>query len=132
MPPDAKRKTRLGKSIEVQGWDGMLAALDRIADLPRGQVPHWEQATERFYGRSQELVHVDTVALKRSGRHSTTRIVHRVIGEVRYGGTHGVDYAIFEFARGGSHDALGLAFTRVSATYARALGDMAMGAAEGS
>lgn len=125
-------RKRLGKSIEVHGWQGMLDALDRIADLPRGQTELWEQATERFYDRTQQYVHVDTVNLKRSGRHSTTRIVHRVIGEVVYGGTHGVDYALYEFARGGNHDALGRGFNAVRATYAKTIGDMAMGAAEGT
>jgi hypothetical protein len=110
----------------------MLDALDRIGELPKGQMELWEQATERFYDRSQQYVHVDTVALKRSGRHSTTRVVHKAIGQLVYGGTHGVDYAVFEFARGRSHDALGRAFNAVSATYARTLGDMCMGAAEGT
>lgn len=126
------KRTRLGKTVWVDGWAGMLAALDRLAELPKGQLELWGQTTERFYGRSQEFVHVDSVALKRSGRHSTTRVVHKAIGQVVYGGTHGVDYAVFEFARRGSHDALGRAFNAVSATYARTLGDMAAGAAEGT
>lgn len=131
MPPKTKRTKRLGKSIEVDDWQGMLDALDRLADLPRGQVDKWEQATERFYDRSQQYVHVDTVALKRSGRHDTTRVVHRVIGEVVYGGRFGVDYALFEFARGGQHDALGRGFSATAATYAKTVGDMTMAAAEG-
>src|ERR1044071_1675079 len=131
MPPKAKRKKRLGKSIEVDGWDGMLAALDRLAELPKGQVDKWGETTERVYDRSQQYVHVDTVALKRSGRHSTQRVVHRVIGEVVYGGRFGVDYALFEFGRGGQHDALGRGFNATSATFAKTIGEMAMGAAEG-
>lgn len=132
MPADRKKRKRLGKVIEVQGWDGMMDALDRLAALPRGQTELWEQTTERFYDRSQQYVHVDSVNLKLSGRHHTVRVVHRVMGEVVYGGTHGVDYAVYEFARGGNHDALGRAFRAVSATYAKTIGDMCIGAAEGT
>jgi hypothetical protein len=130
MPP--KRKKKLGQSIRVEGWDGMLAALDRIGDLPKGQMEHWDQAMERFYDRSQQLVHVDSVNLKRSGRFDPSiRVAHRAIGELVYGGRFGVDYAVYEFARGGSHDATQRAMNQVSATFARTLGDMIVDAAKG-
>lgn len=128
----AKRTRQFGKSIRVDGWDGMMAALDRIAELPRGQTDKWDTAMERFYDRSQQFVHVDSVNLKRSGRHTpAVRVVHRVMADLVYGGTHGVDYAIYEFGRGGVHDAPQRAMNATAANFARTVGDMAMGAAEG-
>lgn len=127
----AKRKRQFGKSIRVSGWDGVMDALDRIGRLPDGQMDLWRTATERFYDRSQQFVHVDSVALKSSGRFEVQRVVHRAIGELIYGGTHGVDYAVYEFGRGGQHDALQRAMNATAANFARTVGDMAMGAAEG-
>lgn len=129
MPP--KRKRQFGKSVRVDGWDGVMDALDRISRLPFGQMHQWETATERFYDRSQQFVHVDSVALKASGRFEVQRVVHRAIGELIYGGTRGVDYAIYEFGRGGAHDAPQRAMNATAANFARTVGDMAMGAAEG-
>lgn len=123
----AKRK-RLGTSIEVVGWDGMLDALDRLTRLPLGQMGKWEQATERFYDHTQRFVHIDSTDLKRSGRFIHYRVVHRAFGEVIYGGRFGVDYAVFEFGRGGSHDALQLGMNVTSAVYAATVGDMVIGA----
>jgi hypothetical protein len=108
-----------------------MDALDRIGRLPYGQMDKWETATERFYDRSQQFVHVDSVALKSSGRFDVQRVVHRAIGELVYGGTHGVDYAIYEFGRGGNHDAPQRAMNATAANFVRTVGDMAMGAAGG-
>lgn len=131
MPPK-KRKKRLGKSIEVDGFEGMREALQRLADLPRGQMDHWDQAMERFYDHSQRFVHVDSVNLKKSGRHDpSVRVAHRAIGELIYGGRFGVNYAVYEFARGQSHDATQRAMNVSSATFAKTLGDMCIDAAKG-
>ncbi|HEV2927248.1 MAG TPA: hypothetical protein VGW74_01035 [Propionibacteriaceae bacterium] len=124
------RRRQLGRSIEVVGWDGMMDALDRLTRLPFGQMGKWEQATERFYDHTQRFVHVDTVALKRSGRFEVSRVAHRAIGEVIYGGRFGVDYALFEMGRGGSHDALQLGMNVSAATYQATVGDMVMAALE--
>lgn len=125
------RARQFGKSIRVSGWDGVVDALDRISRLPDGQMSTWRTATERFYDRSQQFVHVDSVALKSSGRFEVQRVVHRAIGELVYGGTHGVDYAIYEFARGGSHDAPQRAMNATAESFVRAVGDMCMAAAMG-
>lgn len=124
------KRVRLGKSVEVVGWDGMMDALDRLTRLPLGQMGKWEQTTERFYDHTQRFVHIDSADLKRSGRYATYRVVHRAFGEVIYGGRFGVDYAVFEMGRGGSHDALQLGMNVTSATYAATVGNMVIGALE--
>jgi hypothetical protein len=85
-------------------WIGGLERLDQPDMLDEAA---WEQATEVFFGRTQELVHVISGGLKSSGRRKTDREGDRIVGEVSYGGTPECDYAVYEFRRGGSHDALG-------------------------
>jgi hypothetical protein len=88
----------------IDRWIGGLARLDQPDMLDEAA---WEQATEVFYGRTQEFVHVIGGGLKSSGRRKTVRNADRIVGEVAYGGTPECDYAVYEFRRGGAHDALG-------------------------
>lgn len=58
---------------------------------------------------SQAIVHVETGSLKSSGREKSDRTRRRWTGEISYGGpsagpNNPVDYAIYEKARGDSHD----------------------------
>jgi hypothetical protein len=77
---------------------------------------------ERFYGHSQETVHVITNALRESGRHNTELAGRdRVEGTLTYGGTPECDYAIYEQRRGGDHDWITQAFRMSRRDFEQAL-----------
>lgn len=104
----------------------MIDAVGRLTKLSEDQEALWRRATEVMYSRSQQFVHIDSADLKRSGRTETSKTSWaKVTGVVVYGepGT-GVDYAIYEFARAGSHDAIGRAFDVTAALFEWTIGDM--------
>jgi hypothetical protein len=87
-------------------WVEGLADMDSVE--PEA-VEIWEQATEYFYGRTQEAVHILTGDLKASGEYEIEPNGTTVEGVVSYG-NEDVDYAIYELRRGGDHDFLNGAF----------------------
>lgn len=82
-------------------------------DLPsyRG-VAHLENVLDRLFEETQRDVHVITGSLRASGKTSSNVREHVWTGEIIYGGSapgfprSPVEYAVYERARGGSHDFL--------------------------
>lgn len=69
----------------------------------------WTAVGETMFIKTQEFVHVLSGDLKASGRLVETQVDgHLATFEIEYGGTatgtHTVDYAPYEIARGGTHD----------------------------
>lgn len=99
----------------------------------------WRQAGEMFFAETQRVVHVYPInggSLKASGAVNFLSAGDEVlVAEVSYGGpTSGprgyVDYAVYEFGRGGDHDALARGFESSQAFFLgaaekmlRAIGD---------
>lgn len=112
------------RHVVVDGLDDWITGLERLGDrVGRHQRGEWETATEMFYGRTQGYVHVLSGAMKQSGRYDTEAGRRSVEGWVTYGGTKACDYAVYEIARGGSHDALTLGYVANIATFEQALVD---------
>ena len=95
----------------------------------RSALSQWEEANDYFFDRTQELVHVITGALKRSGGKDVWIEGGRVVAEVGYG-DEGVVYADFEFDRGGPHDALGLGWEASQEKFMEVFGDSWLDAVE--
>jgi hypothetical protein len=95
-----------GSRITVTGLDAWIDGLDRMDRPSAAAREEWLVATEVFYGHTQAAVHVLSGDLKQSGTFGAQRRGATIDGWVRYGGTPEVGYAVYEFARGGSHDAL--------------------------
>lgn len=74
----------------------------------RKKIARLEQRLLRAFQETQAIVHIETGALKASGRvHSSVdRATHVWQGEITYGdaGTPAEAYAAYEAARGGPHD----------------------------
>ena len=86
-------------------YDKWVSGLGDMDSLEPETVEIWQQATEYFFGRTQERVHILTGALKTSGQYEMETDGAQVDGVVSYGGGV-VDYAAYELRRGGSHDFL--------------------------
>lgn len=113
-------RQRIRVPVKFDEWIEGLDRLDATDEILR----EWDRATERFYGHSQETVHVITNALRTSGRYDTnTDGRHRVNGDLIYGGTEECDYAIYEQGRGAPHDFMTQAFAETRDDYERALLD---------
>lgn len=110
--------------VEIIGLDKWIAEFDRLANPDPEALIRWHQATEVMFDRSQQFVHVITAALKQSGRMDVRETRNTLHGEITYGGTAACDYAVYEFARGGSHDALARAFEVTQATFLKTLGEI--------
>jgi hypothetical protein len=86
--------------------------LDRLQRLPDARMVHLlNMVLDMAYVATQADVHVRTGSLKSSGKMSDNRDLETDSweGELTYGGpsegpNNPVDYAIYEKARGGSHD----------------------------
>lgn len=116
----ARTRTRIRVPIEFDRW------IDGLEDFDPGPevLAQWRDAMERFYGHSQETVHVISNALRESGTHDTQRAGRdRVEGTLTYGGTAEVDYAMYEHDRGGEHAWITEAFRRSRRDFERALAD---------
>lgn len=100
---------RIEVSQEMHRW---VAALGDF-QLDDAALTEWHAANDKFFDRTQRYVHVLSGDLKTSGRMSSDVDGKRLVGSTEYGGTTGtegqVDYAIYEIARGGSHDFIGRA-----------------------
>jgi len=113
-----RRRQRFRVPVEFDQW---IAGLDNF-DPGDEILDEWRLAMERFYGHTQETVHVISNDLRQSGRHDTTRVgASRVEGELTYGGTPECDYAIYEHNRGGDHAWITVAFARSRDDFERAL-----------
>lgn len=105
--------------IESQGFDEMAATMS--VDVAAVGAEEWRAATDIFFGRTQERVHVVTGALKASGAADVLTSGDDVVGEVSYGGGL-VDYALAEQRRGPEHDYLNPAFVDSQPDFEAALG----------
>jgi len=110
--------------IEVTGLDKWIDGFGRLGEPHEPGVVRWRQATEVMFDRSQQAVHVITAALKASGRYDAHKTVGEIVGEVTYGGTADCDYAVYEFRRGGSHDALRRGFVEARQTFVDTLNEI--------
>ena len=84
-------------------WDAVERELARLERMPDGETKRALNAVlEMGFGLTQEAVHVESGALKASGRKSSDRDVmtHEWQGEIVYGDSEAVDYAIYEKRRG--------------------------------
>jgi hypothetical protein len=113
------------RHITVTGLDAWIDGLNRMHRPSAAAREEWLEATEVFFDRTQAAVHVLSGALKKSGTYGAQRRGDTIDGWVRYGGTPDCDYAVYEAARGGSHDFLTRGFVaserEFSATLARIL-----------
>lgn len=89
--------------------------------LPEEVAEHgeraWRQAGEVFFDRTQEYVHVDKGELLESGHLDMRRGKRDVMATVAYDAY----YAVYEFARGGSHDALTRGYEATARQFEQAL-----------
>jgi hypothetical protein len=113
-----------GRHIEVFGLDKWIDGLDKFDEPDEEDLKRWNGATRFFFDKTQTAVHIDSRALQKSGRWSSSRVGHTLIGEVEYGGTPAVDYAIYEFRRGGEHDALNRGFVMAKRTFEAVLAEI--------
>ena len=106
--------------VKVDHW---VAGCARFrGQLSRTTMRRWEDALDRTYEHTQSIVHVITGALKASGKkYLTFTADNEVRWAIVYGGPDSpkvqgrdprgrftaakqVDYAFYEFRRGGTHD----------------------------
>lgn len=90
---------------QFRAWEAGFTSLPD--DLEQVVELHWRIATDLFYDRTQQAVHVISGDLKTSGRSDVYSQGQTVVGDVIYGGVQGtegpVDYALEEEERGGDH-----------------------------
>jgi hypothetical protein len=109
------------RNITVTGLDRWITGLDRMDKPTAVAREEWLVATEVFFDRTQAAVHVLSGDLKSSGTYGAQRRGQTIDGWVKYGGTADCDYAVYEFARGGSHDALTIGFVAAEREFTAAL-----------
>jgi hypothetical protein len=109
--------------VDSSGLDGWIRGLENLSRYRPGDAAlvRWRQATDYFFDRTQRHVHVITGALKESGQMDVDVVRGNLVGTVTYGGTPECDYAIYEFARGGSHDALTLGYVEAHEKFEQSL-----------
>jgi hypothetical protein len=112
-----------GRIVRDGTLDRWIAGLEDFDKPDERDKAAWGQATEVFFGRTQEAVHVITAALKASGREEVYRTGSEIVGVVSYGGPE-APYAKYEFRRGGSHDALRRGFERTDRIYQATLAEI--------
>lgn len=93
------------------GIDAMIDHVKRVGSPPKfPTIGALEQVTMQGLLATQAAVHIITGSLKASGRTETDFDGWTWEGAIVYGGPSGgapndpVDYAIYELARGGTHD----------------------------
>jgi hypothetical protein len=101
-------------------WRRWMRASDEFGEVTPGMVAEWQQIVDVFFDRSQDAVHVVTGALKASGHAESSAEGTQIVGTVEYGG-NGVDYAIAELMRGGTHDYLSTAYEKTSQQFRKGL-----------
>lgn len=105
------------------GWSdsGVTDAVEKLTDagFPAELEVLWTQATEVMFSESQRVVHVwpvDGGTLKASGFYELVDDGDQMTGLIEYS----AEYAIYEFGRGGEHDALNRSFERTRDVFQRA------------
>jgi hypothetical protein len=90
-------------SISQRGLAEWIRELDKMAKVNTAKLdPAWRS----IFRDTQSLVHVESGALRASGRAKTEHSADEWTGDITYGGTSQCDYAIYEQRRGGTHDFL--------------------------
>lgn len=112
--------------IVPRTWDAWTEGFrDLPEEAPALLEAHWMIATELFFDRTQDAVHIQSGDLKDSGRSEVRVLKWSVIGDVIYGGTMGtegpVDYAQEENDRGGDHAYLNNAWPMAEYAFNRAM-----------
>jgi len=110
--------------IKVRGLQPWIDGLDKFGVPTPEMERRWRQATDVFFDRTQQYVHVVSAELKASGRMDTFSDQRNIVGQVSYGGTAACDYAVYEFARGGDHDALTRGFAAAERVFRSSLAAM--------
>lgn len=110
--------------ITVRGLQPWIDGLETFGTPTPEMELRWRQATDTFFDRTQRFVHVETAELKSSGRYEMFSDRRNIVGQVAYGGTAECDYAVYEFARGGNHDALTRGFEASQRMFERTLARM--------
>lgn len=105
---------RIQVSHELQDWMDSLAA----AGQPNPEAAlAWHAGVEVFFGATQDVVHVVTGNLKRSGHASVVIAGPEIVGTVAYD----AEYAMDEILRGGDHDFMQRGFEQVQGVFESAL-----------
>jgi hypothetical protein len=102
----------MSSNLVVFKWeadmDALIAHVDKLAGPPSFRtIRELETGLSTAFDRTQEHVHVISGSLKASGRTTSDYNDNEWSAEIVYGGPsapHDVDYAIYEQARGGTHD----------------------------
>lgn len=105
-------------SANYKRWIAGFAHLDQEA--AEAAQTAWEAATDVFFDRSQQYVHVLSGDLKRSGQAEVQVTKGSLVGRLSYGNDGDVDYAIYEEERGGTHAYLTRAWEATEAQFSRA------------
>lgn len=105
-----------GKVVFDQTYRDWISGLKDMDSLDGEAIAIWEQATENFFGRTQEYAHILTGAMKESGRYQMQVGGLRIDGEVIYGNAEAF-YTVYELARGGDHDFFELAMNDVESHF---------------
>lgn len=99
----------------LKRWIGGLGGLT----VNGAAVDAWRAAGDIYFSSTQELVHVLSGDLRRSGRSTIDFDKTTITNTITYGGAFGaggqVNYALYEIRRGGSHDFVGRALTASAA-----------------
>lgn len=107
--------------IEIQvdpQWGRWVAGFAGLGEaLLRTGRAAWEAANEAFYDTTQDLAHVDTGDMKRSGARQVVQAGEDLVAEVSYDEVP----TIFEEARGGDHAFLSNSWERCEPVFAEAL-----------
>lgn len=93
-------------NLSSLGLDRIIDELDELSRAPSPrQVAAMDLALARSFADTQAQVHVDTGALKASGRMSSEvdQEEGTWTGSIQYGGPQ-APHAVYEVAEGGSHD----------------------------
>jgi hypothetical protein len=98
--------------INVVGLDGMIDAMDRVANPSFMATQHLEEVLDMAYAHTQMQTDIITGRLKASGRTSSDFNGKKWTGKLEYGGADYIPpgystpayYGIYEKARGGQHD----------------------------
>lgn len=91
-------------------WESVDKELERLVHLPGPKgITTLDGVLAMAYAETQAAVHIDTGSLKESVKVESTEKGQVWEGDLDYGGVSTgvnspVDYAIYEKARGGSHD----------------------------
>ncbi len=109
-----KGSFRVEVSHELSDW---MTALDGAGRPQPEAVAAWTAGVEVFFGATQDVVHVVSGDLKRSGHASVAVVGPEMVGTVEYD----AEYAMDEILRGGDHDFMQRGFEQVQGVFESAL-----------